>query len=284
MTSNQEIQRTNPDFAASYFISAILTNQATKLISHITALRQVKNFETIHDCRIAIRTINSHLDTFSPFLRRKATNTVMQQLDWLNAKFATIRELDAMIALVVKVENKQVKQSLITRLQGQRLHQEIKLQKMLDSPKLDLVLKSLTNFALNAPVRRKFSELSAKKTQAKVTATISHTWVLLFECLDELPKRPNTKQLHRLRIAAKQCRYAYEAAAETNLLQSPHILAWTKQLQKDLGQVQDIKILCKWIKNQSDLESLVRTQALIYFSHNLPNRKQLLVGVTQISK
>ena len=278
------MQRTNPEFAPSDFISVILTSHTTKLISHITTLRQVKNFETIHACRVAIRTINSHLYTFSPFLRRKPTNTVMQQLDWLNAKFATIRELDAMIALVVKVENEPVKQALITRLQSQRLRQEIKLQKVLDSPKLDLVLKSLTNFALNAPVRRKFSELSAKKSRTKITETISRTWVLLFECLDELPKRPKTKQLHRVRIAAKQCRYAYEAAAEADLLQSPHIQAWTKQLQKDLGHIQDIKTLRQWIRSQSDLENLIRTQALIYFSLNLPTRKQLLTGVAQISK
>ena len=276
--------RANTDFAPGDFISAILTNHATKLISHITALHQNKSFETVHDCRVALRTIDSHLYTFSPFLRRKSTSDVVHQLDWLNSKLFAIRDLDAMIARVVKVENDQVKQPLITRLQGQRLHQEIKLQKMLDSPKLDLELKALTNYALNPPIRQKFSELGPKKAQAKVTATISHTWVLLFEHLDSLPKRPTTKQLHRVRIAAKQCRYAYEAAAETNLLQSPHIQAWTKQLQKELGQVQDIKILRKWIKNQSDLEPLVRTQALIYFSRNLPNRKQLLAGVTQISK
>ena len=121
----------------------------------------------------------------------------------------------------------------------------------------------------------------AKKNKAKITAAISHTWVLLFENLDNLPKRPNAKQLHRTRIAVKQCRYAYEAAAEGNLLHSPHIQAWTKQLQKQLGQVQDVKILRKWIKEQSDLDTTLRTQALIDFGLKLPTRKQLLAGSAQ---
>jgi len=41
--------------------------------------------------------------------------------------------------------------------------------------------------------------------------------------------------------------------------------------------------LRKWIKGQSDLDALMRTQALIYFTQELPNRKQLLTGSKQIS-
>ena len=276
--------REKVEFSLSDFISTTMTRHATKLISHISHLRQIKSAEGIHDCRVAIRTINAHLNTFSPFLRRKRTTAVVQQLDWLDKKFAAIRDIDVMIALVGEVVNAEVKQALITRLHSQRLSQEIKLQKTFNSQELDLILKNLASFALHPPIRRKFSELSAKKMQARVTAAISHTWVLLFDNLEDLPKRPNTKQLHRLRITTKQCRYAYEAAAETNLLQSPHIQAWTKQLQKQLGQVQDIKILRTWIKKQSDLDSSVKTQALIYFAPNMPTKKHLLGGAVQTPK
>lgn len=276
------MSRASSEFSSSNFFSLIISVHATKLISHIGELRQVKGSETIHDSRVAIRSINSHLKTFSPFLRRKPTSALLQQLLWLDAKISAIRDLDVMISMVTKVENDLVKQVLITRLQSDRLAQEINLEKTLELPKLNICLQNLTNYALLPPVRRKFLELRAKKSEAKITAAISHTWVLLFESLGNLPKQPNTKQLHRVRIVTKQCRYAYEAAAESGLLQSSHIQAWTKQLQQRLGQVQDVKTLRKWIKEQSDLDALMRTQALIYFALELPNRKQLLTGSKQI--
>ena len=269
------------EFSPPDFFSVILTRHATKLISHISELQQGKNVEAIHGSRVAIRTISSHLETFSPFLRRKSTAHLVAQLDWLNAKLAKIRDIDVMINLVGVVENSQVKQPLMTRLYSERLSQELKLQKVLDKPKLDLALKSLANYALQPPIRRKFLALDAKKCRAKITAVISHTWVLLFSQLDNLPKRPKARALHQVRIAAKQCRYAYEAAAESNLMQSPQIEAWTRQLQKQLGQVQDITTLREWIKQQSDLETSIRTQALIYFTPDLPQRKQLIAGSAQ---
>jgi CHAD domain-containing protein len=278
------MSRVSSEFSSSNFFSLIISIHATKLISHIGELRQVKAAETIHDSRVAIRSISSHLKTFSPFLRRKPTGALLQQLLWLDAKISAIRDLDVMISMVTKVENDLVKQVLITRLQSDRLAQDIKLQKTLESAKLDIFIQNLTNYALRPPVRRKFLELRAKKSEAKITAAISHTWVLLFESLENLPKQPNTKQLHRVRLATKQCRYAYEAAAESGLLQSSHIQAWTKQLQQRLGQVQDVKTLRKWIKGQSDLDALMRTQALIYFTQELPNRKQLLTGSKQTPK
>jgi len=281
---NQDMSRVSSEFSSSDFFSLIFSVHATKLISHISNMRQSKNEEVIHNTRVAIRSINSHLKTFSPFLRRKPTGALLQQLLWLDSKISAIRDLDVMISMVTKVENDLVKQVLVTRLQSDRLAQEIKLQKMLESPKLDRCLQNLTNYALRPPVRQKFLQLRAKKSEAKITAAISHTWVLLFESLGNLPKQPNTKQLHRVRIATKQCRYAYEAAAESGLLQSPHIQAWTKQLQQRLGQVQDVKTLRKWIKGQSDLDALMRTQALIYFTQELPNRKQLLTGSKQTPK
>jgi len=284
VTFNQETPRENVDFSPSDFISTTMTRHATKLISHINDLREIRSSESTHACRVAIRTINAHLNTFAPFLRRKPTTALSQQLAWLNKKLGDIRGLDVMIALITDIENEQVKQGLITRLHSQRLSQELKLKKFFEVPELDLLLKDLANFALHPPLRRKFAKLNGKKSKAKVTAAISHTWVLLFDQLESLPKRPNAKQLHRLRIATKECRYAYEAASETNLLQSPHIQAWTKQLQKQLGRVQDIKILRTWIKKQTDLDPLVKTQALIYFAPNLPTKKQLLGGAVQIPK
>jgi CHAD domain-containing protein len=281
VTTDQEMVPASAEFSPIDFFSVILTRHATKLISHISELQQGKNVEAIHGSRVAIRTISSHLETFSPFLRRKSTADLVAQLDWLNAKLAKIRDIDVMINLVGGVENSQVKQPLMTRLYNERLSQELKLQKVLDKPKLDLALKSLANYALQPPIRRKFLALDAKKCRAKITAVISHTWVLLFSQLDNLPKRPKATALHQVRIAAKKCRYAYEAAAESNLMQSPHIEAWTRQLQKQLGQVQDINTLREWIKQQSDLETSIRTQALIYFTPDLPQRKQLIAGSAQ---
>jgi CHAD domain-containing protein len=201
------------EFSASDFMSAVFTQHSTKLITHTGQMRESKNASAIHESRVAIRTINAHLNTFAPFLRRKPTSALTAQLDRLNSKLGAIRNTDAMIAIVAQVDNYQVKQALLTRLQIQRLGQELELQKVLDSPRLDLALTALANYALRPPLRRKFLGLTAKKSKAKITAAISHTWVLLFENLDNLPKRPNTKQLHRARITVKQCRYAYEAAA-----------------------------------------------------------------------
>lgn len=284
VTTNQDISRVSSEFSSSDFFGPIFSVHATKLNSQISELRSAKNEEAIHNSRVTIRSINSHLNTFSPFLRRKPTGALLQQLLWLDSKMSAIRDLDVMISMVTKVENDLVKQVLITRLQSDRLAQEIKLHKTLASPKLDLCLQNLTNYALRPPVRRKFLELSAKKSEAKITAAISHTWVLLFESLGNLAKQPNTKQLHRVRIVTKQCRYAYEAAAESGLLQSPHIQAWTKQLQQRLGHVQDVKTLRRWIKKHSALDVLMRTQALIYFPQELPTRKQLLSGSKQTPK
>lgn len=284
MTTDQGLLPASADFSPTDFFGVILTRHATKLISHISELQQAKSSDAIHGIRVAIQTISSHLDTFSPFLRRKSTSALVAQLDWLYSKLAEIRDIDVMLTLVSEVENSQVKQLLMTRLHSQRLSQELKLKKVLAKPKLDLTLKALTGYTLHPPIRRKFLELGVKKSKAKITAAISHTWVLLFAQLENLPKQPKAKQLHQVRIAAKQCRYAYEAAAESDLLQSPHIEAWTRQLQKQLGQVQDIQTLREWIKQEPDLEPSIRTQALIYFTPDLPQRKQLLNGARQTPK
>ena len=93
------MQRVDSEFSASDFLSSILTGHATKLITHIGELRDEKSAEAVHDTRVAIRTINSHLSTFSPFLRRKPTADLQQQLNWLNSKIADVRNFDVMISM-----------------------------------------------------------------------------------------------------------------------------------------------------------------------------------------
>ena len=279
MTNSNDDALSQVDFDLTRFLTGSFTLPATKLIKHIQLLHDGVDGEAIHEARVAIRTIRSHLKTFAHLLRRKAAAQLDTELQWLNKKISPIRDCDVHIDLVEKFESQfEMSAAQITILLSQNREIRIaKLKDSLDSARIDTLSTQLTQFALNPPIRRKVQALSPQAQKTLIVNATSATWTKLFNVISGSPKRPTPKQLHRIRIQAKRCRYAYETAGDFGLFPTDHIATFAKELQRQIGAVNDKSTLvAKLAKFKSvDKELLKQLKSFLSAGKSLTRKKML---------
>lgn len=278
MTDLNRDTRPNPEFALNQFLLTAFSPPVNDFIKHIGILRQHVSEDAVHDTRVAIRTIRSHFKTFSPLIRKKIVKQLDQELRWINKRVAPVRDADVLIGIIKKLELIDDNVEFILHLlERERQEKSLLLTNALAKQRLDALMTQLVYFALQPPVRRKQMAKSPQERKALVTICISHTWVDLFSAITNLPKKPKPRELHKVRIMAKRCRYAYQVSARTQLLPSDHIEEYARSLQQKLGSYNDKVELKRWIKKQTDVDSATSQMILEKLNVNkFLSKKKLL--------
>jgi len=272
-------EQINPDFSLDHFLMTTFGPVANELITHIGTLRNNNDVESVHHARVAIRKAQSHVKTFAPMLKKKPRLYIAQELNWLNSKIAPVRNADVLLEIAqgLKIEKETV-WSQITRLLDQDRNSAFaSLNDSLAKNRVDALLTELTHFALHPPIKKKVLAKSASARKTLTVQCVSNTWTALFAEIEKLSKRPKPARLHRVRVIAKRCRYAYEVAQSDGLLTASRHAPYAESLQNKLGQVNDIVMFLDWLKKQSNIpESAKKEYQSQLKSAKSVTRKQLL--------
>jgi CHAD domain-containing protein len=237
---------------------AILKNLKA-LAAQIPGVRARRGSEPVHDLRVAsrrVRTALRLLDDAAPSKRYRRWN---RELKRLASALSRARDTDVQAAFLREFlkahRDARLRpgiQRLLLRLRDRREKQQVKVTKELDRFVARGTLRE---------IRREFQRLKKDRRRAGLSlsgsavaekpAHAAHAPRPILKRLDKMlayeqfiarPER--RKELHRMRVAAKHCRYTMEAFAPRYGGRLRPWIRAMRQIQSDLGEIHDCDV---WI-------------------------------------
>jgi CHAD domain-containing protein len=208
--------------------------------------------EAVHQFRVATRRLRSDLRTFSGFLEPARTDELREELSWLGSVVGPVRDLDVLGARFVAQArelpdlDQPAASGLLTQLAATRLDARRNLLGALRSERYDRVLRALVAFASEPPVvpgRR-----ATRPAATAASRLVKRRWNQLDAAVEAAGKDPTDEQLHRIRIAAKRCRYAAEAVAPVVGAHAARFAAGIENVQTVLGDYHDTVVAENWLR------------------------------------
>ena len=237
---------------------SIIQYCAIELLPNIITLKKTarnilkrSSIEDIHDLRVSSRRIHTVLNIFSEYLPNKKFKSWEKDIRTITKSFGSVRDLDVQIDLIDEVyestEDNKIRSGL--RRIRMRLKQKRK-QKQENTKKITrLILDSTSVVEMNtwaeAALENSAGEiffsselyrLGYKQIQTRLDEFIFYE-VFIFD-----PAR--VKELHQMRISAKQLRYALEVFSNLYKHETDCALDIARQSQEYLGNIHDSDV---WI-------------------------------------
>jgi CHAD domain-containing protein len=215
----------------------------------------------VHQARVAVRRLRSDLKTLGTVVDPVWLRHIRTELGWLGDTLGAVRDLDVMSDrfrtplsdLAIEVEGSQ---ELLAVLADQRRAAAAALAAAVESDRyLDLLDR--LHAARHAPPLlgrpgHRMATGGARRRAAKgLPPLVRRQWRTLDKLVDRSGAEPSDHDLHRIRIAAKQLRYASEAAAPVMGKAAKRTARSAKSLQEILGDQHDAVVADAWLAQQA---------------------------------
>jgi len=210
--------------------------------------------ESVHMYRVATRRLRADLRTFSPMLDEARTNGLRNELRWLSQAAGPVRDLDVLGARFATHAHDlaDVDQSaaagLLVRLAASRHDAHQRLLEVLRSERYDRTLRGLVDFATSPPTTP-HDQKAAKPAASLARRLVRRRWKHLAEVVKTAGDAATDSQLHKIRIAAKRCRYAAEALVPVVGHPARHFAAAVEEVQTVLGDYHDTVVAEAWLRD-----------------------------------
>ena len=238
------------DSAAGDVVRNALATAVTRLIHYDPLVRLDTDPEGVHKVRVATRTLRSDLRTFEPLLDPAWSNALRSELGWLAALLGRVRDTDVLLAgledragTLAAAEAKAAARVLDT-LRAERAEALAELLLALRGERYVELLDRLVA-AASAPA---LTAEAAGPARELVPPLVRQPWRALERTVEALGKRPDDGALHDVRIRAKRCRYAAEAAAPVLGKRAGAFARAVADLQQVLGDLNDAVVAEAWLR------------------------------------
>jgi CHAD domain-containing protein len=224
-----------------------------RLIDHDWRLRLSLSNPTpddVHQARVATRRLRSDIKTFRSVLDPVWVRHMRQDLKWLGTELGAVRDADVLGGLLDDVPT-----PLLRRLESQRQAAARDLDDVLLQDRYLTLLDRLDAAAQRPPF------LAGEDTSPQMAAVtvlpglIGDPGRALRRQVRKAGREPTDRQLHRIRIKAKQVRYAAETASPVLGKPATRIAKTAEQLQTLLGAHHDAVTAEAWLGSQSGIGS-----------------------------
>jgi CHAD domain-containing protein len=207
--------------------------------------------DAVHDMRVATRRLRSAIADLTPFLKKKPRRIVNSELRLLANALGGVRDLDVEIAslgkLAARTEDPEIA-ATIGELMDSRRNERAESQSGLEHIIGDEAFDRL--FVDFEPLLGEVSESRLRKFEKKARALVIDR-IEEFRDLAHVLYDPNdVKGLHRLRIVAKQLRYAIELFAVPADDKFSEFADEVADMQTYLGELHDADV---WFAKYSEL-------------------------------
>lgn len=200
--------------------------------------------DDVHQARVATRRLRSDLKTFEVVLDPVWVRHVRSDLKWLGTALGKMRDLDVLADLVGggPVE-------LRDRLASQRTLAGQGVASALLSERYLTLLDRLHTASRVPPFLAEDHTIQPDDAAREVLpALVRRRWHALRRQEKKAGSHPSDEQLHRIRIKAKQLRYASEAAAPVMGKRARRTAAAAENLQTVLGEHHDAVAAEAWLR------------------------------------
>ena len=259
-------------------VKAAIGAAAVRLIRHDPGVRLGDDAEDVHQARVATRRLRSDLRTFHDFLDEEWAGELRTELGWVAALLGEVRDADVLLerlraqsATLADADAKPAA-GLLRRLEDQRELGRQALLVAIDSPRYTRLLDALVDAAANPvfagpaerppaldasagadepPPEPATSPREAPEDQpaaAALPGLVRRPWRHLQRAVADLGADPADAALHEVRIRAKRCRYAAEAAAPAVGKPATRFAVAVAELQGVLGDFHDAIVAEDWLR------------------------------------
>ena len=173
--------------------------------------------EAVHDLRVALRRSRSVLDTTDELFEKNWVSSLRDELGWVSRELAPVRDLDVLLAYLATEAPELVK---LFEIERQRAYGRA-VDAHESKPYLDLF--AALQRTEPGPADVSLEQLAAREFRK------------LAKSVEALGSEPSDEGLHRVRIRAKQARYAAELAGKPG----KKLVEAEKDFQDALGEHQD---------------------------------------------
>jgi CHAD domain-containing protein len=243
-------------------VRASIEDGLGRLLAHDYLLRLESadpHVHDVHQARVASRRLRSDLKTLKAVIDPVWNDHMRDDLRWLGNFLGEVRDLDV---LREQIESNQPEgvdaapRELDTLLSAQRRHAVAALHEGLDSDRYIRLLERLHAASVAPPLldnapRGHVGVHPDQRARRGLPHVVHKPWRSLRKRVRQAGRTPTDDQLHKIRIGAKQLRYASELA-------SPVVGKWAhrtarraERLQTVLGEHHDAVFAEAWLRTQS---------------------------------
>jgi CHAD domain-containing protein len=215
----------------------------------------------IHQARVACRRMRSDLKTFGPLLDQVWLTRTTSDLRWIGERLGQVRDLDVLAHRMSDAD----REAGLVSTDGGPLEQHISSQRdqacadlaeALGSDQYIDLLDRLHAAALNPPFGSTKRHSPAAKlglhpddrAHRALPVLVNRHWKVMRRRVRKAGSQPTDHELHKIRIAAKQLRYASEAASPVVGGPAVRTAQRAEDLQTVLGEHHDAVAAEEWLR------------------------------------
>ncbi len=235
-----------------------ISDGVARLVRHDPIVRMDTDPEGVRQARVATRRLRSDLRTFRAALDRSWTKALREELGWLGGELGTARDADvlhsrlAARARTLPAQSAQGAAELIAGLAERRARAHAGLLEQMDSDRYLRLVARLID-AASAPAL--IEDQAARPAAQALRRLVRKDWRALEKKVSSLADPPADEELHMVRILAKRCRYAAEAAAPVLGQRIRTLAAAARDLQEPLGELHDAVVAEAWLRQWAEQAS-----------------------------
>lgn len=213
------------------------------------SIQRRRNMEDIHDVRVSSRRVRTNLSIFEDYFPQKKVKIWQRDMKEITKAFGSVRDLDVQIDLVDQIYKTVDDKSILPglrrirlRLKQKRQHKQDETRKMTRS-----ILESATFVELQAWAKTILNQDQGTPESRSELYQLGYEHIqkrldefLFFEVFIFDPDR--VEEMHQMRIAAKQLRYALEVFSDLYMKKSDFALEIARQSQQFLGEIHDADV------------------------------------------
>ncbi|MHB8669843.1 MAG: CYTH and CHAD domain-containing protein [Acidimicrobiales bacterium] len=247
-------------------VRAALVGGVIRLLRHDPGVRIGDDPEDLHQARVGARRLRSDLRTFRPLLVPGWADPLDTELRWLGERLGTVRDADVLLDRLRRQADSLTDRdaagaaALIRRLALQRESARRLLLDAMSSSRYVSLLDALVD-ASGAPATVDGAEGSARDV---LPALVRRPWQHLSRAASaaiSAGDEASDDMLHAVRIRAKRCRYAAEAAAPVIGKRARRLARAVAELQTVLGEHQDAVVAEAWLRDAAEDSAAVAVVA-----------------------
>lgn len=199
---------TGPDHPAGAAVRAALTEAVERIVHHDAGMR-MEDVESLHQARVGLRRLRSHLRVFAPLLDARWADALGDELRGLARQLGEVRDLDVLIDRLgtIAADLRPVVDPLLDDLARRRDASRAALLERLRDERYAALLERLVAAAAAPRLLR----AATRPAGSTLPPLFGAAWKRLAKRGDRMTAVWTDAEFHDLRIRAKRARYAADA-------------------------------------------------------------------------
>jgi|GEM_PF-1997158 len=241
------------DFVTETFQASIRT-----LVEKSDSARNPKDVEALHDFRVGLRKLRSHLRSFESTLGTKWVRLQRDRLEWLDSYVRPVRDVDVLILrlnndvkqLGMEIDSEVIK-SLHLSLAIASQRERARLKIAMDSQLFSELMQELGSWTVDSIAFRKEPRILENWLKELGRASRKEIFTIALNLNEQSPDR----ELHKLRIKSKRARYLAEASIPVLGQKAKRRAKEYESIQNFLGEYHDSYVMSQWLSNLANSQS-----------------------------